>query len=163
MNNLVDFSALIGTRLTVVNLIEDRDLSTDELCLTEAVLIFEERELVILTPLPETDEIEISINPPHDSNTFGNGSFCKLGSELVKAKFLNNEQSQWYRQFYGHKLQAVWVSENNQGYQDLITFAFGQLHPSFSLIAEGSVLKVFVHQQVRRRHISQDKLQTRQL
>ncbi|GAP97914.1 hypothetical protein NIES2104_44670 [Leptolyngbya sp. NIES-2104] len=46
----------------------------------------------------------------------------------------------------GKKLQTVWQCENAQGYQDQIIFAFGQLQPSVTFLAEGSVLKVFQSQ-----------------
>lgn len=48
----------------------------------------------------------------------------------------------------GIKLMSVWMCKNVQGYQDQIIFAFKTLHPTITFLAEGSVIKVFMHQQV---------------
>ncbi|WP_217360052.1 DUF6334 family protein [Anabaena sp. UHCC 0253] len=43
---------------------------------------------------------------------------------------------------------AVWICENDQGYKDQVILAFESLHPHIAFVAEGSVIKAFLSQQV---------------
>jgi hypothetical protein len=43
---------------------------------------------------------------------------------------------------------AVWICENDQGYKDQVILAFESLHPNIAFVAEGSVIKAFLNQQI---------------
>jgi Family of unknown function (DUF6334) len=56
----------------------------------------------------------------------------------------------WCEALLGQRLQTIWVCDNSQGYQAQVILAFGQLYPTIAFVAEGSVLKVFTYQQVKK-------------
>lgn len=58
---------------------------------------------------------------------------------------------------------TVWVCENDQGYRDQVIFAFEYLHPSIAFVAEGSVLKAFRYEQIKREKASKTQLQHSQI
>lgn len=123
----------IGSILKEVSIVEDQEFNSTELCLARIQLIFQDT-VVILQPLVDTDEIELIISSVPSS---------------PDSKLINSPT--WCSSLLGKKLQMAWVCENHQGYQDQIIFAFEQLHPTISFIAEGSVLKVFRYQQITRK------------
>lgn len=138
----------IGSILKEVSIIEDQEFGGDELCLDRIQLTFQS-SAIILQPLIDMDEIEIisssvgSLTNPNSATQINSPTWC---SSLL-----------------GKKLQMVWVCENNQGYQDQIIFAFEQLHPTISFIAEGSVLKVFHYQQITHKQKSDKSLKYSQV
>jgi hypothetical protein len=127
----------IGSILKEVSILEDQEYGGDELCLDRIQLIFQDTA-VILQPLADTDEIEISLSPAT--------SFINQTLSLPREALINSPT--WCSSLLGKKLQMIWICENNQGYRDQVVFAFEQLHPSIAFIAEGSVLKVFRYQQI---------------
>lgn len=116
-----------GQILQAIEIKECQDFDNNELCLEQVQLIFENQTITLL-PIIDTDEIEI-VQQENQSN--------------------NADQSVYFQSFVNKKLMAVWVCENDQGYQDQVIFAFDNLHPSLAFISEGSVLKVFTHQQLK--------------
>jgi len=121
----------IGIPLTGVSLNEETMLGGTELQLNEMNFFFSEVNAVLtLRPNAATDEIELtqSIAPAID---------------LLPPP-------EWCRPFIGQPLQAVWVCENNQGYQDQVILAFQFLRPSLSFVSESSVLLVFAPQIMKR-------------
>ncbi|MEC4895952.1 MAG: DUF6334 family protein [Oscillatoria sp. PMC 1051.18] len=139
----------IGYSLDNLIAFEDQEFAGEELCLDKVELIFRkenhlgEGDIVILNliPDPDTDEVIVYFGQVLDL-------FKYLGSETEEAKISDN--CSWYQPFLSKKLQAAWICENNQGYQDQIIFAFERLHPSLAFVAEGSVIKVFIYEQVKR-------------
>lgn len=131
----------IGQHLIGVSTIEDEEFDGDELCLNEVKLYFEDTEKVIiavtLLPIIDTDEIEVTIEIIRDKTQFHASSVGNHHLQSLLAR--------------GTKLMSVWVCENAQGYQDQVIFAFQNLHPSITFLAEGSVIKVFVHEQVHKK------------
>lgn len=123
----------IGAPLLNILAIEDQTLSSPELCLDQVQLIFAD-ETLILKVNADTDEIELI-----QSDT---------------APTLDVNPPDWGRSLIGKKLQTLWHCENAQGYQDQIIFAFGQLQPSVTFLAEGSVLKVFQNQKLQKQQPS---------
>ncbi|MBK1988688.1 hypothetical protein A0J48_014265 [Sphaerospermopsis aphanizomenoides BCCUSP55] len=126
----------IGQTLLGVSTIEDQEFGGDELCLDEVKLYFEDPEhkitLVTLSPIVDTDEIEVTIEHTthlHAADSVGNNQFS-------------------YSLPLGTKLMNVWVCENQQGYQDQVILAFASLHPNIAFLAEGSVIKVFLNEQI---------------
>ncbi len=117
----------IGQKLNAITVIEEQDFNNNELCLDKIQLFFEDIMLT-LSPIIDTDEIEI-ISEYHHNNYELNAP-------------------DWCQKFLGKKLMNIWICENNQEYQDQIILAFENLHPSISFISEGSVIKVFTYQQV---------------
>lgn len=109
-------------------------------------LVFQDIAL-ILKPIVDTDEIEFLMSPNQ----------MLIENLPSSSKELKNPI--WCKDFTGKKLQTVWVCENSQGYRDQIIFAFDHLHPSFSFVAEGSVIKVFSLEQIQKEKISQSNLE----
>ncbi|QYX31510.1 DUF6334 family protein [Sphaerospermopsis torques-reginae] len=126
----------IGQTLLGVSTIADQEFGGDELCLDEVKLYFEDPEhkitLVTLSPIVDTDEIEVTIEKTtnlHAADSVGNNQLvCSLP--------------------LGTKLMNVWVCENAQGYQDQVILAFDSLHPLITFMAEGSVIKVFLNEKI---------------
>ncbi len=118
----------IGQELKAVSIIEDKEFQSDELCFDKVQFLFKDTA-VTLTPIIDTDEIDIS----QESNV----------------NFSTVDTPSWCKQFLGKKLMTLWVCENNQGYQDQVIFAFENLRPSIAFIAEGSVIKAFQQEAVR--------------
>ena len=118
----------IGQKLNAVTVIEDKEFNNNELCLDKIQLFFED-VVMTLSPIIDTDEIEITQEYHHNNYELKTPDWCE--------------------QFLGKKLMNIWVCENNQEYQDQIILAFDNLHPSISFISEGSVIKVFTYQQVK--------------
>jgi hypothetical protein len=135
----VENELLIGSILEEISISEDQEFGDDELCLDRVQLIFPDAA-VILQPLADTDEIEISLS---SAFLLINQTLSSPGSALINSPT-------WCSSVLGKKLQLVWVCENDQGYRDQVVFAFEQLHPSIAFICEGSVLKVFRYQQITR-------------
>ncbi|BAY77256.1 hypothetical protein NIES25_37160 [Nostoc linckia NIES-25] len=127
----------IGQRLIGVSTIRDVEYDGNELCLDEVNLYFEDTEqkitVVTLLPIADTDEIKVIIEEAiKKNNQVAAKSYNLLSTSLA----------------LGVKLMSVWVCENVQGYQDQVIFAFKSLHPTITFLAEGSVIKVFMHEQV---------------
>lgn len=118
----------IGQELTAVSVTEDKEFKSDELCFDKVHFIFKDTA-IILTPIIDTDEIEIS----QESNI----SFSVVNTPV------------WCKHFLGKKLMTLWVCENDQGYRDQVIFAFDNLRPSISFVAEGSAIKAFRQEPVR--------------
>lgn len=123
----------IGQKLTAISFVEDKEFASEELCCDKVQLIFKETTITLI-PLIDSDEIEII-------------------KETSTNLYVDDIQSFWH-DLIGQKLMNVWVCENDQGYQDQVIFAFNNLHPSISFIAEGSVIKAFRYEQVRRREVT---------
>jgi len=136
----------IGQTLLGVSTQEDQEFDGDELCLDQVKLYFEDTEhkitWITLSPIVDTDEINVKIeknpkkptkkNPHPPFHADGNISNNQLLSSLV----------------LGTKLMAVWICENDQGYKDQVILAFESLHPRMAFVAEGSVIKAFLNQQI---------------
>ncbi|MBD2678054.1 MULTISPECIES: DUF6334 family protein [Nostoc] len=126
----------IGQRLIGVSTIRDVEYEGDELCLDEVNLYLEDTEhkitVVTLLPIADTDEIKVIIEEAIKENNQVSAKSYNLLPSLA----------------LGVKLMSVWVCENVQGYQDQVIFAFETLHPTITFLAEGSVIKVFMHEQV---------------
>ncbi len=136
----------IGQTLLGVSTKEDQEFDGDELCLDQVKLYFEDTEhkitWITLSPIVDTDEIDVKIekntkkptkkNPHPPFHADGNIGNNQLLSSLV----------------LGTKLMAVWICENDQGYKDQVIFAFESLHPQIAFVAEGSVIKAFLNQQI---------------
>lgn len=131
----IDFS--IGSPLIGVSVIEDEDFESNELCLDQVQLVFE-NTIITLRPLGDTDEIEITQCPNSSTEQFSNAPV-------------------WCKPLLGKKLQTVWICENAQGYRDHVIFAFDFLQPTIAFLAEGSVLKVFCYEQVMKK-VSKPKM-----
>lgn len=136
---MVENELPIGSILKEVSIVEDQEFGGDELCIDRVQLIFPDAA-VILQPLADTDEIEISLS---SASSALNQTLSSPGSALINSPT-------WCSSLLGKKLQMLWICDNNQGYRDQVIFAFEQLHPSIAFIAEGSVLKVFRYQQITR-------------
>jgi hypothetical protein len=126
-----------GYYLTGVSVVEYTESGGLDLELDEVHLLFDQiQRMVTLKPISATDEVEIihqpTPNPPPTINT-----------------------PDWMQPFVGKKLGAVWVCDNQQGYQDLVIFAFQYLQPNIGFLAEGSVLKVVRHEMVKRTWVPQ--------
>ncbi len=117
----------IGQALTAVSIFEDKEFAGNELCCDKVQLFFENIALTLL-PIIDTDEIEIT----QESN---------VAVSAAQTPF-------WCQNLLGKKLMTLWVCENDQGYQDQVIFAFGNLRPCVAFIAEGSVIKAFRHEQI---------------
>jgi|GEM_PF-2053025 len=130
----------IGQRLIGVSTIEDQEFDGNELCLNEVNFYFEDTEdritVVTLLPIIDTDEIKVIIEEA-----------IKEGTKVYAKSSVGNNKL-LFSLALGVKLMSVWVCENIQGYQDQVIFAFQTLHPSITFLAEGSTIKVFVHEQV---------------
>jgi len=139
----------IGQTLLGVSTQEDQEFEGDELCLDQVKLYFEDTEhkitWITLSPLVDTDEIDVKIekntkkptkknpHPPfHADGNIGNNQLAKLATSL----------------FQSTRLMAVWICENDQGYKDQVILAFESLHPNIAFVAEGSVIKAFLNQQI---------------
>jgi hypothetical protein len=119
----------IGHPLVSVLVKEDREFGGNDLCLDEVCFVFPEAT-ILLQPISDTDEIQITSVPTIASTQ---------GVAPV-----------WCEALLGQRLQTAWVCDNSQGYQDQVILAFGQLHPTIAFVAEGSTLKVFAYQQVKK-------------
>jgi Family of unknown function (DUF6334) len=119
----------IGHTLVSVLVKEDREFGGNDLCLDEVYFIFSEAT-ILLQPITDTDEVQIT-SVPTIASTQG----------MVPV---------WCEALLGQTLRTIWLCDNSQGYQDQVILAFGQLHPTIAFVAEGSVLKVFVYQQVKK-------------
>jgi len=131
----------IGYLLKKVIVQDDKEFDSNELCLDWVSLFFGDRTIT-LKPCPDTDEIEITVGSV-DRQTASAAAGLSHLSQI-------DSMPHWFRPLIDQKLQAVWVCENNQGYQDQVIFAFEHLRPSVSFLAEGSVIKVFRYAQVLR-------------
>lgn len=133
-----NFDDLIGFTLKNVTFVEDKELELDEITLDSISFHFEHK-LINLKSLPETDEIRLDIK-----------SLDTLHIVSSISNYVDNQSllPDWIQNLIGKKIQAIWLCENNQGYQDQVIFAFDYLTPSISFIAEDSVLKVFQYQPV---------------
>jgi Family of unknown function (DUF6334) len=118
----------IGHSLVSVWVKEDTEFGGSELCLDEVYFVFPEATL-LLQPIVDTDEVQIT-------------AVASISAE--------GTTPDWCEALLGQKLQTVWLCDNSQGYQDQVILAFGQLHPTIAFVAEGSVLKVFNYQQVKK-------------
>ncbi len=117
----------IGQPLTAVSILEDKEFSSNEICLDKIQLFFQDSTITLL-PIADTDEIEIiqeNINTLSEENT-----------------------PSWCQSLLGKKLMTVWICENDQGYRDQVIFAFEYMRPSIAFVAEGSVLKAFRHEPI---------------
>ncbi|MCL1468703.1 DUF6334 family protein [Argonema galeatum] len=119
----------IGQPLTAVSILEDKEFSSNELCLDKIQLFFQHTTVTLL-PIADTDEIEII-------------------QETTSTHSAENTPS-WCQPLLGKKLMTVWICENDQGYRDQVIFAFEYMRPSIAFVAEGSVLKAFRHQAIYR-------------
>jgi len=126
---MVENDLPIGSPLINVLAIEDTLFTQEELCFDQVQFIFESQTLVVKA-ITDTDEIEL------------------IQAPTVHA--CDTPAPEWARSLVGKKLQTLWTCENAQGYQDQIILAFGQLHPSLTLLAEGSVLKIFQTRSLQR-------------
>ncbi|MBD2182506.1 hypothetical protein H6S82_28795 [Planktothrix sp. FACHB-1355] len=119
----------IGQILTAVSILEDKEFSSNELCLDKIQLFFQDTTVTLL-PIADTDEIEII-------------------QETASTHSAENTPS-WCQSLLGKKLTTVWICENDRGYRDLVIFAFEYLHPSIAFVAECSVLNVFRYEAIYR-------------
>lgn len=117
----------IGQTLTAVSIVEEEEFAGNELCLNQVQFFFQDITITLL-PLADTDEIEIV--------------------QQDMANLLAANTPSWCQPFIGRKLMTIWVCNNDQGYQDQVIFAFDSLHPSISFIVEGSVIKIFIYEQI---------------
>lgn len=90
-------------------------------CLT---FVFETNYLRVI-PQAETDEISIEVD-----NT----------DSLSSTSMIRIEQLEYLN---GSKFSEYWECKNSRGYFDQILLGFQHLHPSISILCEGSALKVF--------------------
>lgn len=120
----------IGQILIGIDVIEDKDFSGNEYYL-EKITLFFENKMIILSPISDTDEIEIMSK---DYNNHG---------QKINTPF-------WGQSFVNKKLMTVWICDNDQGYQDQVIFALGYLKPSLAFVSEGSTIKVFKSEQIYR-------------
>lgn len=146
MINMVINEFPIGQTLLGVSTKEDQEFDGDELCLDQVKLYFEDTEhkitWITLSAIVDTDEIDVKIekntkkptkkNPHSPFHADGNNQLAKLATSLVQ----------------GTRLMAVWICENDQGYKDQVILAFESLHPNIAFVAEGSVIKAFLNQQI---------------
>ena len=121
----------IGDPLIGISIVEET-FGGDELCIDRVELIFQ-KKTIVMTPIVETDEIEIE-------------TISTVSSELTKTP-------PWGDFMIGKKLQMVWVCKNSQGYKDQILFAFDRLEPSIAFISEGSVIKAFHYKQIYKKYL----------
>ncbi|NJN91020.1 MAG: hypothetical protein HC878_12025 [Leptolyngbyaceae cyanobacterium SL_5_14] len=128
----------IGHPLKKVIFQEGKEFDSDELCLDWVSLFFGDRT-VTLKACPDADEIEVTV-----------GSIDRQTASVAAGLSQANSMPHWFHSLVNQKLQAVWVCENNQGYQDQVIFAFQHLNPSIAFVAEGSVIKVYRYAQVLR-------------
>lgn len=134
----------IGQTLLGVSTKEDQEFEGDELCLDQVKLYFEDTEhkitWITLSPLVDTDEIDVKIEKNPKKPTKKNPHFHADGNignnQLLSSLVL------------GTRLMAVWICENDQGYKDQVILAFESLHPNIAFVAEGSVIKAFLNQQI---------------
>ena len=134
----------IGQTLLEVSTNEDQEFEGDELCLDQVKLYFEDTEhkisWITLSPIVDTDEIDVKIEKNTKKSTKKNPHFHAEDSignnQLIGSLPL------------GTKLMGVWICENDQGYKDQVILAFESLHPNIAFIAEGSVIKAFLNQQI---------------
>jgi hypothetical protein len=122
----------IGQILIAVSITPNNEFPSNELCLNEIKFYFSDSTITLL-PIAESDEIEIikGVSKTQNVNTLS-----------------------WCQPFISQKLMSVWVCENEQGYRDQVIFAFESLHPTMAFLAEGSVIKVFLYQQVYKSSIA---------
>ncbi len=130
---MVENDLPIGAPLLSILAIADSTFTQPELCFDQLQFIFATQTL-ILSAIADTDEIKLS-----QTVTVQGGD---QGGDVPSPD--------WARSLLGQKLQTLWTCENAQGYQDQIVLAFGQLHPSVTILAEGSVLKVFQNQPLQK-------------
>jgi len=138
-----EFIFPIGSILTEVSIVEDREYGGKDVCLEQVQLSFQDTA-VILKPLADTDEIEVVLG----LNAIADTSATAYALESPNG--IAEKNPEWSHSFLGKKLQTVWVCENAQGYRDQIIFAFEQLHPSIAFVAECSVLNVFRFEQIQK-------------
>lgn len=143
-----EFDFPIGKPLISISVWESKEFGSDELCLEKVKLDFQGTRF-ILNPIVDTDEIEITLE---------NYQYSRTPLQIMHEDW-GAERPIWSDAFIGKKLQTVWVCENSQGYRDQIIFAFDHLHPSFSFVAEGSVIKVFSLEQIQKEKISRSNLE----
>jgi hypothetical protein len=119
---MVESDLLIGKTLQGIHAIAETEFNLNEACYALVELVFQDYTIV-LKPIADSDEIE----------------FTQISTtDPIKLVAPN-----WATNLLQQKLQTFWLSENAQGYQDQVTFAFGQLQPNLMFIAEGSAIKVF--------------------
>jgi len=134
----------IGSPLIAISVIEDKEFDSDELCLDQVQLFFEDT-IIMLRPVVDTDEIEIT-----------------QSSNSSSLESLNNPP-EWSRLLLGKTLETVWICKNTQNYEDQIILAFDFLQPTIAFLAEGSVLKAFWYKQVMRKESKPEKWAIQQL
>jgi hypothetical protein len=119
---MLESDLLIGKTLQGIRTIAETDFDINEACYALVELIFQDYTIV-LKPIADTDEIEFT--------------------QLPTTAPIKSTAPDWATNLLHQKLQTFWLSENAQGYQDQVTFAFGQLQPNVIFLAEGSTIKVF--------------------
>jgi Family of unknown function (DUF6334) len=134
----------IGQTLLGVSTQEDQEFDSDELCLDQVKLYFEDTEhkitWITLSPIVDTDEIDVKIEKNTKKPTKKNPHF-HADSNIGNNQLLSSLR-------LGTKLMAVWICENDQGYKDQVILAFESLQPNIAFVAEGSVIKAFLNQQI---------------
>jgi hypothetical protein len=123
---MVESDLLIGQALQWIHTVAESDFITDEACYAQVELIFP-HYTIVLKPIEDTDEIELT----------------QIATTAKMPSASPTVAPQWGADLIQQKLQTFWRSENAQGYQDQVTFAFGQLQPNLMFLAEGSTIKVF--------------------
>lgn len=89
----------------------------------DSISIVLEFQTIDFFPMVETDEIEIKIRVNDDSNI----------------EFVKNED---WDKYLGKEILTFWKCINSQGYFDLFIFGIDSLTPKFSILSEGSSLKI---------------------
>lgn len=118
-----------GQTLIAVSILEYTEDGSPRLCLDKVQFVFQDTTVTLL-PIADTDEVEILLE-------------TAAVPAIADSPF-------WCKSFIGKKLTAVWVCENDRGYQDQVIFAFEYLHPSITFVAECSSLLVFLCEPVYR-------------
>jgi len=101
---------------------EDQVLKMKEPSYDKVILNFRNNS-VVLEPLPDTDEISLTVKRRKDINFDGG---LRIDNNCI-----------------GKKLCTIWECKNSQEYTDMIIFSFEYLRPSIGFLCEGSVLKLF--------------------
>ncbi|MES2728432.1 MAG: DUF6334 family protein [Bacteroidota bacterium] len=74
-------------------------------------------------PIVDTDEIEIRIRKNDDTSI----------------EYISNQD---WNEYIGKEIKTFWKCINSQGYFDLFIFSIDSLTPTFSILSEGSSIKV---------------------
>lgn len=120
---------LLGLKVTAIKIIRNKDFKSDNnAVLADKIIIGIENQYIVITPLADTDEINVQI----------------------AKKIIQNDSSfleEIFPQFVGFTLGYTWKAVNSRGYFDCFIIAFGSLKPDLIILSEGSVLKLFLTQQ----------------